>query len=530
MNVAFDPWIPVVTTEGARTLASLNSVLTEGEKFADLAVRPHERVALMRLLLCVAHAALDGPRDYDDWCEVPKRLPASAQAYLTEWKDSFELFHKQKPWLQVAGLSKNPRDMGASCDSDEWTPTSKLNFSFATGNNSTLFDHEGATDNRTIPLNETIVSMISFQNFSVGGLIGQVFWEGTRCGELANPNKENGPVKSVDGPCVPSSMMHALLRGGSLLQTIQINLPTYDDIRLYYGEDGLGKPLWEMMPTSLSDTKPSENATKTYIGRLVPMTRSLKLDSSGEKMLIGDGLAYPVFPRFPQEPTASVIIKNDERSLLSYRPTKAIWRELSALIVKRSAEGTGGPLSLRAIQDGHGFDLIVAALARDKATIIDSNEAVFNISSRLNTLNGTVIYQEEVRFAEALANRLGWAIETYRIEIDGGWEGRLKGAGPSKGALKEKLRSIATSRYWTTVEKKLPLLMTHIEANGTDNAISTREAWRKMLFAAACDAYRTACGQETSRQVKAFAKGWQKLTTKKDEPDAEVNESKEEEV
>ena len=91
MNVAFDPWIPVVTTAGKPDSASLYAVLTEGEKFADLAVRPHERVSLMRLFLCVAHAALDGPKDYAEWCEVPKRLPEAVLKYLTHWKDSFRV-------------------------------------------------------------------------------------------------------------------------------------------------------------------------------------------------------------------------------------------------------------------------------------------------------------------------------------------------------------------------------------------------------------------------------------------------------
>ena len=75
MNVAFDPWIPVVDSTGKRELASLHDVLVHGEKFSDLAVRPHERVSLMRLFLCVAHAALNGPKNYDEWCEVRKRLP-----------------------------------------------------------------------------------------------------------------------------------------------------------------------------------------------------------------------------------------------------------------------------------------------------------------------------------------------------------------------------------------------------------------------------------------------------------------------
>jgi CRISPR system Cascade subunit CasA len=70
--------------------------------------------------------------------------------------------------------------------------------------------------------------------------------------------------------------------------------------------------------------------------------------------------------------------------------------------------------------------------------------------------------------------------------------------------------------------------MNHIEAIGTDAAIPTYQAWRKMLFSAACEAYRIACGQETPRQMRAFAKGWRKLTTTRDEPESVDNENKEE--
>ena len=80
-------------------------------------------------------------------------------------------------------------------------------------------------------------------------------------------------------------------------------------------------------------------------------------------------------------------------------------------------------------------------------------------------------------------------------------------------ALKNRLAQAALLSYWTTVERNLALLMNHIEAIGTDAAIPTREAWRKMLFSAACEAYRIACGQETPRQLRAFAIGWRKLTT-----------------
>ncbi len=524
MNVAFDPWIPVVTISGKRKLASLCTVLTDGEKFADLAVRPHERVSLMRLFLCVVHAALNGPKDYDEWCNVPKLLPEAARKYLTEWKDSFELFHKEKPWLQVAGLSKNVTGECSEPDTEAWTPVSKLNFYFATGNNSTIFDHEGMRDNRTISIGETILSMLTFQCFSPGGLISQVYWNGKQSGK-----------SSKDGPCVPASMIHALLRGKDLQNTIHLNLPNHEDIGTSYVNRDIGRPVWEMLPTSMTDSVRIENATETYVGRLVPMTRLICLHLSGERMLFGDGFIYPPFTDgFPQEPTAIVKIrfkdKKEERALLSYRPARAFWRELAAIVVKRSAEGLGGPLSLRSIQDEDGCDLVIAALARDQATIVDTAESVFHISSQLRTVEGTVIYDIEVNKAESLATRIGWAVEDYRKEIDGGWEGRLKSAGAGKGALKAKLHSIATGHFWTTVEKNLNLLMVHIEAIGTDNTIPTREAWRKMLFATACDAYRIACGHETPRQMRAFTKGWLKLTTTKDEPEAETEETKEEDV
>ena len=511
MNVAFDPWIPVVTTSGERKLASLCTVLAEGEEFVDLAVRPHELVALMRLFLCVAHAALEGPKDYDEWLDVPQRLPDAVQNYLAQWRDSFELFHDMKPWLQVVGITKNADEKALSTEFESGTPVSKLNFSFATGNNTTLFDHGGMNEGRRISLIGTVLSMLTYQCFSPGGLISQVYWNGIQSGK-----------SSKDAPCVPSSMIHAFLRGKNLHETLHLNLPTYDDIRLSYGELDFGRPVWEKMPTSLIDSDNVENATATYVGRLVPMTRLIRFHSSGEIMLFGDGLVYPSFTDgFPPEPTATVVIRQngetEERVLLSYKPDKAVWRELAAVVVKRKSAGQGGPLSLCNIQDGDDCDLVVAALARDKATIVDIAESVFHIPSQLRSPEGTASYESEVKNAESLAGRLGWAVETYRREVDHGWEGRLKSAGAAKGKLKARLHSIASTHYWTSLEKSLPLLMVHIKAIGTDDAIPTRKAWRKMLFASACDAYRIACGQETPRQMKAFAKGWQRLAGKKEE-------------
>jgi CRISPR system Cascade subunit CasA len=502
-------------------LASLNEIFTAGEDFSDLAVRPHERVSLMRLFLCVAHAALNGPKDYDEWCKVPGVLGNAVSKYLKDLKSSFELFHPTKPWLQIADISKSINGKIQLDDLTEWTPVSKLCFSYASGNNTTLFDHEGINSERSIPIEKIILSMLTFQCFSPGGLISQVFW----C------KKQSGKT-SKDSPCVPASMVHAFLRGNNLLATIHLNLPVGDDIHHAYKE--IGHPVWEMMPSSYGDSINIENATKTYIGRLVPLARLILLHPTAPYMLLGDGLSYPTFTDgFQQEPTATVVIheknKKEERVILSYRPIKSIWRELGAIIVKRNAYNVGGPLTLRNINERTGFDLTISALARDKATIVDTVESVINIPPQLITNEGQNTYDTEVKIAERISGKLGWAIEGYREEIDGGWDGRLKNAGAGKSELKAKLRFAGSNYYWTSVEKNLSLLMAHIKAIGTDEAIPTQEAWRKMLFSTACEAYKTACGQETPRQIKAFVKGWRRLTSTKEGVDEGKENIKEDE-
>lgn len=63
MNLVKDPWIPVVMQDGTPELVSLRDVFAKGEEIADLAANPCQRIALMRLLICIAQAALDGPKD-----------------------------------------------------------------------------------------------------------------------------------------------------------------------------------------------------------------------------------------------------------------------------------------------------------------------------------------------------------------------------------------------------------------------------------------------------------------------------------
>ncbi|MBI5641765.1 MAG: type I-E CRISPR-associated protein Cse1/CasA [Nitrospirae bacterium] len=506
MNVAFDPWIPVVSSSGTRELASLCSVLVEGEKYADLAVRPHERVALMRLFLCVAHAALAGPKNYGEWKEVPRRLPEAVQKYLKIWKDSFELFDKEKPWLQVAKL-KPAKDN----DEKSFAPVAKLDFSLASGSNSTLFDHQGVKNKFDYP--QLTLGLLTIQNFSTCGLLSRPLWNG-----------KSTPDSAKDAPCITSSMYHVFLVGKNMADTIHINICDFDELSVLIESsrpngDWLGRPVWEQMPNDETDRV----STETFLGRLTPLSRAVHLFEDGAKMLYGEALRYATYPDFPQEFNTSVVIKRtknkEARYLVGAKLNVRPWRQLDAILQYNLTSVTPShALNLNHLE-GEQFDIWVGALIRNpgKQDVLDSVESRFSISRQFRTAIGCAAYAYEVQKAQGVSKLLETAVFIYRTALD-----PMDNTRPGSAAI---------TYYWTTVEKNLPLLLSHINAIGTDDSDdseSKRKAWRASLYNAAREAYQIACGQETPRQMRAFAKGWEKLTMTTDKPNTDQN--KEEEV
>jgi len=334
-------------------------------------------------------------------------------------------------------------------------------------------------------------------------------------------------------------MAHCLLRGKNLVETIHLNLPSYDNLRRVYcrysydkkekkdvfaGID-MGRPVWESFPTSPDDSASVFNATKTYLGRLIPISRWILLLKDSDQMYCCNGFKYDTHKDgFPAEPTAAVRLitkknkkggETTERRVVGINPEKATWRELSALLVKRAADGLGGPLAMANASSDVAHDFQVCAMTRDQASMDIGIESAFHIAPSFQ-LNFPM-YSTEVEGAEKVSQKLRSAVETYRNFVDADWTPRVKRTqAKERGKLRNRLAQSALIFYWTGVEKNLHLLTTHIEAIGTENAMPTQEEWRKMLFITALEAYSATCGQETLRQMRAFAKGWQRLNATRD--------------
>lgn len=524
MNLVTEEWVLIVKMDGKPDFASLMQIFTEGDKFADLSVRPHERVALMRLLICIAQAALDGPKDKDEWKIAPDKLSDAAKKYLEQWQGSFELFDKDKPFLQIAELK-----------SKELTPVSKLDLFLATGNNTTLFDHEATgVETRMIDPRKIPLMLLSFQCFSPGGGLPVTSWGEIKTGQVGNP----------DALCITGGMYHVFLHGHNLLQTICLNLLPKTIIKQHYGavnkENYWGRPVWEKWPQRSDDEENIKNATQTYLGRLVPVCRWVKIEPDGSGIHCGKGFGYLVMDRkvkkpkknqpslsvWPAEPTASVMLNKDKtkRFMLGAKPDKAIWRELAALLIHRNENSVGGPLVFQNNLPDN-FDVHVCALMRHQAAIESMVEAVYPVSKKLLSEDGKNLYENGVMQAEWRSRSLGYAIEAYRRNIDRFWDQRIEQAGKDRNVIKAKLHLMAMRSYWTAVEKQRHLLMACIDAFGTDELEPARQVWGKSLHKAARDAYIAACGQETPRQIRAFALGWKKLFAEKKAEEANDEEN-----
>ncbi|MGW2339476.1 type I-E CRISPR-associated protein Cse1/CasA [Streptomyces sp. NPDC001661] len=101
------PWIPVLGRDGTQQELSLRDVFERAGGLRRIAGDlPTQDFALLRLLLAVAHDALQGPADIDVWDELwaDEDCFAPVAAYLDRHADRFDLLSPQAPFFQTPGL------------------------------------------------------------------------------------------------------------------------------------------------------------------------------------------------------------------------------------------------------------------------------------------------------------------------------------------------------------------------------------------------------------------------------------------
>ncbi|MDQ8189675.1 type I-E CRISPR-associated protein Cse1/CasA [Roseibacillus persicicus] len=460
-NLIDQPWIPIRWLNSATdnpTLVSLHDAFTRAHEIADLDCLPHERIALTRLLVCIAHAALGIPGDAEDWLDIDfgHDLQSTAPSYLQR-----EDIH---PHFNLLG--DGPRFLQSRAkfsSTDVGYPLSKISFHLSSGNNPKLLDHWGE-DPRPWTESAAALTLLCLQNFFVGG-------------SMASKVKGNGPALNN---------LQMLLLGGNLAQTILRNC--LDAEVLESSGNGLGSPSWE----SKADTQ--------LLSRLSPTPCDLWLTDDLKRIYIDNGTQQPKYPAY-RDPYATIEpLKDNKDRLLRAKPSQGIWRDLPLLTNINKAKGQNAALNLQAFNARNEAEettqLWVGELIKgEKATIKDNVESTFTIPAQLFTDEGRNVYSQGIKHAEAVSMNLWGAINEYGRQL--GQKKRSSGEGQK--------------HYWHTLDQEHRKLIAmsatpvnYLTQIGSEHA---NDPWTLSVRQAARQAYDAVCPRTTPRQIQAYTAG-----------------------
>jgi len=479
MNLVTGDWIPVVFNNGETKLIGLKELYEKAEKIIDLVLNPPQRISVMRLLICIAQAALDGPKDETEWLKCEKRIIPEALQYLEARINKFNLYDDKQPFLQIVDLKANKKTKLDVIDSVK-----------ASGNNPALFDHSAIPDGRTQTDSEKIQHLLTILNFSTGGKVGQAKWR-----------NENNSDSTYASPCLGKA--HTFIKGGFILKTIKYNLLTKQEINSF--PNGIfGKPVWDRFPRTNNDIKAFENASQSYLGRLVPLSRCILLDKDASSTdcifgPTGKKLTFEYLPGFREPSTTVILNKKNEPYNMRVSTEKHIWRELSSVLHLAKATEAGGAVALKKVHrllsdDMSSIDIWVGGIANNKAKLLDMVE--WNLSLPASMLNSLELaaYKKGIDNANDGSKALWKAVLEYCKAFE----------------MENILSSKAKINYWQILDNSYQVLFDTVNNNA-----SLDGEWRKKIYSVMNSAFRYACPSNTPRQIQAFAQAQGFLRIKK---------------
>ncbi len=462
-NLTESPWIPVRILNSENRLIGLSDLFKQAAEIADLDCPPHERISIMRLLVCITQASLGAPESSEDWDEFGDEFETQILTYLarSDIHPNFNLYGDGPRFFQQ--LPKQEA---------EGYPIDQIMFQLSTGNSTTLLDHEGGTA-RKFPPATVARAILAYQNFFVGG-------------SMASKVKGNGPALKF---------LNCLLRGANLKESILVNCLDLETVKEYF--QTISKPSWES----------SSQVSVGYLGRLSPRSCALWLAEDGFSLNIDMGVQQPEFPE-QRDPYSTTHTYKDKSYLLRADLEKGLWKDLHVVTVLKNADDQGqqAPLNLQShaleYQDKK-CEIWLGELVKAKdAKIIDSIESTFTVPVKMFSDEGRGRYQSGVEYAEKQSNHLYGAVKQYGDS--------LKQDKPPTGLAKQ--------YYWTALQHRSQTLLDLV---AQEDAMSigydeTGNPWGELVRNSAIKAYEQVCPRLSPRQLQAYAAGLRRLRIKRD--------------
>lgn len=448
-----EPWIPCETMDGTRVWLGLEDVLLRAHELRAVHDEsPLVTAVLHRVLLACLHRIVAGPTTKKAWAaawNAPRFDVTATRGYFDKWRHRFDLFHPERPFLQVPKLFD---DLRAATGKDPSTvPMRRLPLERSTyAGTVNLLEHGGDGDAATP--SEAARAMLSVLGFGAGGRI-----KNTTESDSACPLRVGSVVLAV---------------GATLRETLVLNLfvlgrerpvPSMADDR----------PAWERdEPTSYAD-RPCAG----WLDALTWQARRLQLrvSAAGVVDAVVAGGESPVTPW--SEPMFAMDAR-DEKSepiAVKFMPDRAGFRD-SVALYQRAAPVEGGRRPLvcshlaeladeELLPPDFAVDLLLLGMSSDRADIrltraerVPLPMSLLMDADRLDALRAALSAAERVEFA------LGQA--EYRLAFAALAMGDRKPDTKDVRALTDCLG--ARAYYWSALSSAFPAALREIASDDAD--------------------------------------------------------------
>lgn len=466
---------------------SLEDFFAQSHTISDLVLSAPERISVMRLLICIVQRALNGPEDRDDWEDCLDDIPGAAMEYLQKWRSAFNLIGEDGAFLQVQNVQPEK--------ADSWKELNTISLSSAKGNNPTLFDN-AAGSVRLNSLAQIAIDLITFQNFAPCGTIGVVKWDGKQT-----------PSNAQTSPCAIKSAIHLFVTGDTILETIWLNLCTREEVQPFRG--GWGVPVWELMPKGCDDENAVKNTTTTYLGRLVPVSRVVKLSADARRCLVASAVSYPTFSDksellYFESSMTMVMSKDDKRTVIGASLDKAMWRNLPALLHRFTKDGkTFSRLDEDDLPNHYG--VWVGAVVYDQAKLLGIMEDYFEHLGKGDVgVSADKVQAILMKMADSGWLALNDALKAYYVILNN----------PINKS--HNVNDAASKNYWGKLisYKQLYLRTLSSAAEDVEKYEALRNSWISAICKTAGETFELMAPHDGVRELSAWAKARQLLATK----------------
>jgi CRISPR system Cascade subunit CasA len=325
------PWIPVLRRDGSQDELSLREVFEQAHGLrrvvGDL---PTQEFALVRLLLAVAHDALEGPQDIEAWSELwaDENCFTPVGAYLEAHRGRFDLLDGDAPFFQTAGLRTEKDEVFS------------LNRVVADVPNGEPFFTARMPSVERLTFAEAARWVVHAHAYDTSGI---------KTGVEGDERAKGGKVYPL-GVGWAGALGGVFVEGGTLRETLLLNLVAADTSNLEI--DDHDAPAWRREPCGPGG---AERAPTGVCDLYTWQTRRLRLhfdDAGVHGVVLGYGDPLAARDRQHREPmTAWRRSKPQEKKLkkIEHAPERSAWRGIGALVVNEagSAQGSDAAAYLR---------------------------------------------------------------------------------------------------------------------------------------------------------------------------------------